>query len=114
MDALIGKHNAAAVRKALENLPQGVDETYDEIMVRIAQQSKDDRELATQILSWISYAYRLLNINELQYALAITPGTASIDPDDITNEEVLTSICVGLIVIDEMRIVRLVRKYPII
>jgi hypothetical protein len=38
----------------------------------------------------------------------------SIDPDDITNEEVLTSFCVGLIVIDEMRIVRLVRKYSII
>jgi hypothetical protein len=35
MDSLVGKHNRAAVRKALEILPKEVHATYDEAMERI-------------------------------------------------------------------------------
>jgi hypothetical protein len=39
------------------------------------------------------------------------PDTTKLDPDDITDDEILTSICAGLVVIDEKRnVIGLVRK----
>jgi hypothetical protein len=112
MNSLIGKHNTAAIRKALETLPSEVDETYDEAMKRIEQQASGDTELAKQIFCWIIHACRPLNVGELQIALAIEHGATSIDPEAITNEDVLTSVCAGLVVIEgQQKIIRLVRKY---
>jgi GPI inositol-deacylase, winged helix domain len=111
MDSLVGKHTPAAVRRALENLPKEVDDTYDEAIERIKRQNQDDRELAEQVFSWITYARRPLSAKELQHALAVVPATTHIDPDAIIDEEILTSVCAGLVVIDEERsIIRLVRK----
>jgi ankyrin repeat domain-containing protein 50 len=113
MDSLVGKHNVTAVRKALDNLPQEVDHTYDEAMDRIKRQNKDDQELARRILSWLSYACRSLQVDELQHALAVMPEMTSMDPDSVIDEEILTSLCAGLVVVDEERsIIRLVRKRP--
>jgi ankyrin repeat domain-containing protein 50 len=112
MNSLIGKQNTAAIRKALETLPSEVDKTYDEAMERIEQQASGDIELAKQIFCWITCARRSLNVNELQIALAIEHGTTSIDPETIINEDVLTSVCAGLVVIEgQQKIIRLVRKY---
>jgi hypothetical protein len=64
-----------------------------------------------RVLSWITYAVRPLSVKELQHALAVMPDTTYIDPDDITDDEILTSICAGLVVIDEERnVIGLVRK----
>src|ERR1700722_3207747 len=38
MDSLVGKLNARQVRAALENLPEGMDGTYDEAMERVERQ----------------------------------------------------------------------------
>jgi len=115
MDSLVGKHTPAAVRKALENLPKEVNDTYDEAMERIERQNEDDKELAKQVFSWITYACRPLSVTELQHALAVTPEKTNMDPDDIIDIEILTSVCAGLVVIDEKRsIIRLVRKYNVI
>jgi hypothetical protein len=111
MDSLAGKHNLAAVRRALEILPKEMNGTYDVAMERIEQQNEDDKELAKQVFSWITHACRPLSVKELQHALAVMPGMTSMDPDAIIDEEILTSVCAGLIVIDEeSSIVRLVRK----
>jgi hypothetical protein len=110
MDAVVEKHNATAVRKVLENLPKEVDETYDEVMERIEQQNEADRTLAKRVLSWVTHACRPLDVDELQHALAIVDGTI-LDHESITDEEILTSVCAGLVVVDGKRtIVRLVRK----
>jgi len=109
MDALLGKHNVNAVRKALETLPKEIDGTYDEAMDRIGRQNKDDRELARQVLSWISFARRLLSVNELQHALAAMPGMTEMDYDNIIDGDILTSVCAGLVIIED-GIIRLVRK----
>jgi hypothetical protein len=67
--------------------------------------------LAKRVLSWITYAVRPLSVKELQHALAVMPDTTELDPDDITDDEILTSICAGLVVIDEERnVIGLVRK----
>ena len=111
MDSLLSKHTVTAVRTTLRILPSGVDETYDEAMERIDRQMTEDSELAKRILSWVSYACRPLTVVELQHALAVAPGATKIDPENIIHEDILTSVCAGLVVIDEeRRRVRLVRK----
>jgi hypothetical protein len=111
MDSLLGKLNAREVRKALEELPNGVYDTYNEAMARIERQDKPRTQLAEQVLSWIVYAFRPLSVEELQHALAIEPESTSLDPEAIIEEDILTSVCAGLVVIDEKRsIFRLVRE----
>jgi len=111
MDSLVGKLNARQVRAALEILPEGMDGTYDEAMERVERQDDSRKQLAKRVLSWITYAIRPLSVEELQHALAVMPDTTYLDPDDITDDEILTSICAGLVVIDkEQNIVGLVRK----
>src|SRR3984957_7148815 len=111
MDSLVGKLNPRQVRAALDNLPEGMDGTYDEAMERVERQDDSRKQLAKRVLTWITYAVRPLSVKELQHALAVIPDTTELDPDDITDDEILVSICAGLVVIDEERnIIGLERK----
>src|SRR5205809_4719800 len=73
MDSLAKKKSRRDVRKALENLPKELDDTYMEAMQRIESQHEDDVKLAEGVLSWISFTFRPLTIRELQHALAVEP-----------------------------------------
>jgi hypothetical protein len=111
MDSLISKTNRRAIRDALERLPEGVDATYNGILKRIAGQVECDQRLAERVLSWIAYARRPLSLRELQHALAVSSEMTAMDPDAIEDELTLTSVCAGLVVVDEnSRVIRLVRK----
>ncbi|KAL9105147.1 MAG: hypothetical protein Q9187_008807 [Circinaria calcarea] len=112
MDSVASKSNRKAIRNSLETLPMGLDETYQEAMKRIYDQSRDDRELANEVLSWITFALRPLSMSELQNALAIEPEKSELDTDAVPDEEILLSVCAGLVVVDqESGVVRLVRKF---
>ena len=106
----MSKNNRKAIRDALNHLPKGLDGTYAEAMTRIEGQNPEDSELAKKVLSWISYAFRPLSITELQHALAVETGHAEIDLDALPDEEILISVCAGLVILDkESNTVRLVR-----
>jgi ankyrin repeat protein len=108
MDSLAKKHNRRDVCKALENLPKELDDTYDEAMQRIWS-NEEDAKLAEQVLSWISYAFRPLTIIEVQHALAVGPGNVNFDEDALPDEDVLVSVCAGLVTLDKQsKIIRLV------
>ena len=108
MDALATKVSRKGVRQALQSLPVSLDATYDEAMARIDAQNNDEKQLAEQVLSWISFTVRPLSLNELQEALAIEPGSRQLDEDNMPGEELLTSVCAGLVVVDqESKMVRL-------
>ena len=110
MDSLVEKLSAAQVRKTLETLPTGVDDTYNEAMVRIEQQDEERKQLSNCVFSWIVHAFRPLSVRELQHALAVEFGTSEIDPEALIDEDILTSVCAGLVVIDKTQhVVRLVR-----
>ena len=110
MDSLVNKSNRKAIYVALEHLPRGIDGTYDEAMARIQAQNKDDKDLGEKALLWISFALRPLSITELQHALAIDETSTKTDPDALPDEEIIVSVCAGLIMIDsESGIVRLIR-----
>ena len=111
MNKLVQQHSNKAVIHALKNLPEGIDDIYDDAMERIEQQRDVDRKLAKRVLSWITYAIRPLTVKELQHALAVSPNMTKMDPGAIIYEKNLTSVCAGLVVIDEgQRIIRLARE----
>jgi len=98
-----------AVRTKAENLPSGLDKTYDDVMERISKQAPADVDLAFKVLSWVTYAKRPLKPEELQYAVATAPGMTSLDDDDLTDVEDLLSFCAGIAIVDrESNVVRLV------
>ena len=109
MESLASQLNKAQVRKALKKLPKKLDDTYLEALQRIARQGESDVEVANQVLSWISYAYRPLTIEELRCALAVTPGDTLFDEEAMTPMSILVSICAGLVTFDpQSGIIRLV------
>jgi ankyrin repeat protein len=109
MDSLAKKHNRRDVRKALENLPKELDDTYSEAMQRIQSQDEEDAKLAKQVLFWISYAFRPLTISQVRHALAVEPGNITFDEDALPDEDVLVSVCAGLVAVDQKsNIIRLV------
>jgi ankyrin repeat protein len=100
------------VKDALRKLKKGaigLNALYKDTMERIENQIPERREVAKQALAWIFYAKRPLMIAELQSALAVRLNSRSLDRDFIPKVELLRSLCIGLITIDEeSRIVRLV------
>lgn len=111
MDSLVTKTKRKDVRKALESLPPELDGTYDQTIERIKGQGKDYSELAMLVLLWISNAIRPLSPVELQYAIAIQPGMTELDDEDLDEQDLLVSVCAGLVILDaETDTLRFVRK----
>jgi ankyrin repeat protein len=109
MDSLAKKLNRKEVRKAIKSLPAELDNIYDETMERIRSQNEGEANLAIKILYWISYAFRPLTVTEIQHALAVEPGDAKFDKELLLDDDILVSVCAGLVIIDrESNIIRLV------
>lgn len=111
MNSLSDSLCASEIRTALESLSQSIDVAYEQVMERIEQQTKSRKMLARRVLSWVTYSRRHLSLKELQHALAVAPGMKEVDEEDIYNQDLLTSVCVGLVVLDEQSsIIRFVRE----
>ncbi|KAJ7097016.1 hypothetical protein B0H15DRAFT_747863, partial [Mycena belliarum] len=107
--SLSTKNTIKAVHQALQSLPQTLDQTYEEAIERILAQSSEDKELALRTLTWVAYTKRPLAVAELQEALAIEPGSTSLDPDNLLDINIVLAVCAGLIIVDEeMSVVRLI------
>ncbi|KAF8883134.1 hypothetical protein BD779DRAFT_890538 [Infundibulicybe gibba] len=98
INSLETKLSVRDLRRALEELPNTLNATYDEAVARI---SNDHRALAYRTISWLIYAARPMTMRDLQYALAIEEGMTAPDDDNLYDEHSLTSICVGLVVLRE-------------
>ncbi|KAG6986548.1 hypothetical protein G7Y79_00078g100020 [Physcia stellaris] len=109
--ALAAKHTRKALRLSLQNLPKELDTTYKEALQRIYDQNREDASLAEQVLMWVSYAASPLTITQLQHAVAsldLETGV-DIDDEDLPDEDILISVCAGLVAKDkESNIIRLV------
>ncbi|KAJ7589318.1 Pfs, NACHT and ankyrin domain protein [Mycena floridula] len=103
LDALASQLSRKALRNALALLPEGIMVSYDDAMVRIKAQGKDQYELARQIFYWLAYAKSPLSIKELQHAVAVSEDMTEMDLDAIVDVDILTDSCAGLIVIQEQR-----------
>lgn len=79
MDSLINQTSARNMYRALDRLPEKLSETFDDAMNIIAAQPEEHSILANQVISWIFYAKRPLQVAELREALAIEPGDTRLD-----------------------------------
>ncbi|KAJ6437561.1 alpha-1,2-mannosidase subfamily [Purpureocillium lavendulum] len=102
------------IRSALELLPkrkkdQVEDEdgkvgvlarAYDDAMRRIQGQRPRLKELAMEVLSWITFAKRQLTTSELQHALATKTGKLELDYGDLPDIGDMVSVCTGIVTVD--------------
>ncbi|KAL4961712.1 ankyrin repeat domain-containing protein [Aspergillus stella-maris] len=111
LDSLVGKRSQKAVQTALKSLPSGsnpYDSAYQTAMERIQGQVTDQREMAKQVLAWITCAGPLTT-RELQHALAVEIGQPYLDESNVSDVEDIVSVCAGLVIVDEQsNIIRLV------
>jgi hypothetical protein len=100
------------MREALKNVPRdrkAYDHAYKDAMERISGQDSDSKELAKQVLSWISCSRRPLTTPELQCALAVEINTNELDEENLPQIEDMISVCAGLVTVDkESDVIRLV------
>ncbi|KAL9018700.1 MAG: hypothetical protein Q9185_004014 [Variospora sp. 1 TL-2023] len=101
MESLSSKTNIKAVKKAIANLPNGLNQLYDEAFERINGQKEDDRELAHRALRWVAYAYEPLTVHELEEALAIDPEADDFDREASPPISLVLDACAGLLITDE-------------
>ncbi|KAL6789740.1 ankyrin repeat-containing domain protein [Trichoderma sp. SZMC 28012] len=111
-DQLIDCITRKEVVKTLKALPTGsnaYDYTYNAAMDRINHQSSGRRQLAINVLSWITHAMRPLSAVELQHALGVEFGEDEFDEDNLPQMGDIMSTSVGLVTIDEKsEVIRLV------
>ena len=74
VESLARQLNKRSLRKALDSLPEGLDQTYDQTMKRISSQGTVHAHHAERVLAWISNVRRPLSVKELQHALAVESG----------------------------------------
>ena len=82
-------------------LPESLEVTYDQAMERIDEQGSEVATIARKILSWIFYSFRPLTIKEVQHAIAVEPGDSDFDADGLIDEDVIVSVCAGLVTIQQ-------------
>ena len=101
MESLTTKTTLRKLKDALTALPEGLDKTYDETMERINSQHPDQATLARKVLCWVFHAFRPLTVLEIQHALAVETGDSMLDEDNIPEQELLLSVCNGLVTFEK-------------
>ncbi|KIX03194.1 uncharacterized protein Z518_06746 [Rhinocladiella mackenziei CBS 650.93] len=91
------------------NTLEALNDAYNHTMKRINEQPPRHRELAIQVLSWITCAKRPLTTLELQHGLAVMPNDSELDEENIHRVDTIIAVCHGLVMVDkESRVTRLV------
>ncbi|KAI9763310.1 MAG: hypothetical protein M1839_006521, partial [Geoglossum umbratile] len=97
LDVLCKTRTTKAIYNALQNLPLGLDETYERILAKI---DEADVEPASRALTWITFSASPLKIEELVEAIAISPGQAEMDEElRLTNPSDIFDICGNLLLL---------------
>ncbi|KAE8364266.1 hypothetical protein BDV27DRAFT_157996 [Aspergillus caelatus] len=106
--SLEDKHTKKAIYRQLDKMVtghQGLDQAYNGAFRRIRG------DLAKELLSWVVCARKLLTGDELLHALAVEPGTRSLDTTNFCDLQEIVSNCAGLVVLDPVsKNVRLVHN----
>lgn len=86
------------IRDILENLPEGLYDTYTRIFKKIA--ITRSKSIVLKIMMWIVCAKRLLRIEELQEAVAFDSHDKSWNANKIPDSDKMIKSCHGLVIRD--------------
>jgi hypothetical protein len=90
-----------AIKKALLNLPSGLDSTYEQILKRILSRSLEDAQIVKLIFLWLIRGYHLLTLRELAEAVSIQMTDTTLNFENVaTDPEDLVALCGSLVIVD--------------
>jgi Ankyrin repeats (3 copies) len=79
-------------KKAIDQLPPGLPETYQRIVAAISR-SPDDLDLLRKAITWVIYSTRPLKMHELATAVVIQPGFEFTSDQQLDRHEEILEIC---------------------
>lgn len=99
MDYLCELPNDAARRKALKNLPRGLNPTYERILRRVKESNKEAQKLVQRTLKWIAHNknYYTMTTKALCEAISINLGDKSRDLEAVPDETEILRNCSSLV-----------------
>ncbi|KAK0480427.1 ankyrin repeat-containing domain protein [Armillaria luteobubalina] len=99
MELLAHCINLVQLYKELDKLPSTLEKAYEHLLDRINSLPQANRDLAYRVFGWVAFAEHPLKVEELQHAFAIEPRTKELNRANTTDEDILLSICAGLVII---------------
>ncbi|KAG2340391.1 hypothetical protein BDR05DRAFT_966904 [Suillus weaverae] len=91
------------IKDALNNLPTGLDETYDRIICSIQQKGRGYDQIAQHCLLWLAGALTPLTLDQLNEAMMIDVKQSSLNPDLRASDPMdIVVACGSLVTYDEM------------
>ncbi|RKK23082.1 hypothetical protein BFJ63_vAg14423 [Fusarium oxysporum f. sp. narcissi] len=78
-----------------------VDQAYNDTIKRLREQHQNYSDLAFRVLAWICCTSWKLPAGAIQYGLALREGDTTFYEDGIVDEQLLLSVCCGLVEIPE-------------
>ncbi|KIW29891.1 uncharacterized protein PV07_05677 [Cladophialophora immunda] len=84
----------SSIQKALTELPETLDKTYERILDGIPRSNKGD---ARSILQWLAYSKRPLTLEEVAEAAILRPREDSMNPEELCDPSEVLRICRSLV-----------------
>ena len=89
------------VRQTLRDLPLGLVQTYERILLKISKVPLPKQEIALRAFKWMVCSRRPMSAEELQEAVAFDVSDRSWDRDKIPDKDLMIETCRGLLVRDK-------------
>ena len=89
------------IRQILHDLPDGLVQTYERILLKISRNSLAKQELALRVFKWTLCARRPMETEELQEAVAFEFSDSCWDKEKIPDGNLMIETCRGLLVRDK-------------
>ena len=89
------------IRQTLQDLPNGLAQTYERILMKISKSSLARQELALRAFRWTICTRRPMETQELQEAVAFDIWDTSWDGEKIPDGNLMIETCRGLLVRDK-------------
>ena len=102
MDDLCEALSDAMIRRILRDLPVGLIQTYERILMKISKYPLPKQQIALRAFKWTVCSRRPMKTEELQEAVAFESSDISWDKDKIPDEDLMIETCRGLLVRDEV------------
>ena len=89
------------IRQTLRDLPVGLVQTYERILLKISKVPLPRQEIALRAFKWMVCSRRPMKAEELQEAVAFDGFDHSWDRDKVPDEDIMIETCRGFLVRDK-------------
>ena len=101
IQTILNKPTAGEMEEALGQMPRDIEDAFGETLQRIQNQPDGQNTLGLNTLMWLAHARRPLLVAELSEAIAIRPGSASLNSKFRPSQKRMVDCCLGLAAVDE-------------